>query len=151
MRRKEEKALKKERKKKSKATIETSKVVFLSKKSSVKPWFLSASARAASADTIVPSSVTAEEKNVATATTTTTTTITKEYIPVTMDLSRFSKDLLVLILKMLPLESLRALACVDKFFCEFILRSESGELVWRSLCLGMYNVTTCMLESWKCT
>jgi hypothetical protein len=139
---KEEKALKKERKKQAKAQIETSRVVFLSKKRTQKPWFVSVAAVESEPQPlpVVPTVVVVESK--------------REKVVVSqpvMRLSLFSKDLLVLILKMLPLESVRALACANKFFCEFILRSESGKLVWKEMCARMFGVTTCMLESWKYT
>lgn len=133
---KKEKKKKKEEKRKLRlATIEQTQVVFLSK------WTARSNGRRAS--------VGAEgRKGVQTA------AVVVEQPPVSsswLQLEHLSKDLLVLIFCLLPVESLRAVACTNKFFCEFVLASDKGERVWRSLCLRMYNVSTCMLENWKCT
>ena len=141
-RRKEAKALKSEQKalRVRKARLETLELVFPAKKKSKKLWFLQPSEEPQeAAPEAVPAAVPAPTEEAPP--------------PLPSLLERLPKDLLVLVLSRVPVESVRALACVSKYFCELILRSARGERVWQEACRRLFPVAVRErpVNSWKYT
>jgi hypothetical protein len=154
--RKEAKALKSERKamKVRKARLETLELVFPAKKRHKKVWLLQSpkQVRVAEEEPVAPEAPLvppmpeveepcAEEE------------LPEERKPEPSLLARLPKDLLVLVLSLVPPESVRALACASKYFCELILRSERGERVWQEACRRLFPVAVGerAVSSWKYT
>ncbi len=147
--RKEAKARKSERKalRVRKARLETLELVFPAKKRPKKLWLLQPPQQPERrAEEHAPAAAAAVQAPAAPV----ATTAAEERPSL---LAQLPKDLLVLVLSLVPMQSVRALACASKYFCELILRSERGERIWQEACRRLFPVAVRerAVSSWKYT
>lgn len=135
-----------------KARLETMEVVFAAKKKTKKAWFVASPPRAQEKQEEVEEPA-EEAKEPVREPAVAGAVETMEERSVAPLLAMLPKDVLVQVLLLVPIESVHALACTSKFFCDLILRSEKGERFWQNACRSLFPVavTERSVNSWKYT